>query len=196
MSRPCRYILIEVPPSYSARRAIRHTYSRSIISSGVILCDILSDANGHHAHMHDNQETKKKILLWRSKLNSVCRALWMLVIVPLIVQMAIRHQNALHEFTIKGRWPEERYLALQTAVSDLLALLAQLRHVFLQLDRPWRKALLERTRLNDLRFLGDVLAVLTMSGTALRSGTALPQITPSPLVERFVSTVSCEMKWT
>jgi len=101
--------------------------------------------------------------------------------------MAARHQNALHEYSFKGRWPEERYQALQTAVSDLLALLAQLRHVLLQLDRPWRKALLERTRLNDLRFLGDVLAVLTMSGTALRSGTALPQITPSPLVERFVS---------
>lgn len=101
--------------------------------------------------------------------------------------MAARHQNALHEYTFKGRWPEERYQALQVAVSDLLALMAQLRHVYLQLDRPWRKALLERTRLNDLRFLGDVLAVLSMSGTALRSGTALPQITPSPLVERFVS---------
>jgi hypothetical protein len=101
--------------------------------------------------------------------------------------MAPRHQNALHEYTFKGRWPEERYQALQVAVSDLLALMAQLRHVYLQLDRPWRKALLERTRLNDLRFLGDVLAVLSMSGTALRSGTALPQITPSPLVERFVS---------
>jgi len=100
--------------------------------------------------------------------------------------MGARHTNALHEYSFKGRWPEERYQALQTAVSDLLALLAQLRHVYLQLDRPWRKALLERTRLNDLRFLGDVLAVLTMSGTALRSGTALPQITPSPLVERFV----------
>lgn len=104
--------------------------------------------------------------------------------------MSARHQNALHEYSFKGRWPEERYQALQTAVSDLLALLAQLRHIFLQLDRPWRKALLERTRMNDLRFLGDVMAVLTMSGTSLRSGTALPQITPSPLVERFVSKLS------
>ena len=109
--------------------------------------------------------------------------------------MAARHQNALHEYSFKGRWPEERYQALQTAVSDLLALLAQLRYVLLQLDRPWRKALLERTRLNDLRFLGDVLAVLTMSGTALRSGTALPQITPSPLVERFVSLTNLGSTW-
>lgn len=105
--------------------------------------------------------------------------------------MKARHQNAQHEYTFKGRWPEERYSALQVAVSDLLALLAQLRHVFLQLDRPWRKALLERTRFSDLRFLGDVMAILSMSSTALRSGTALPQITPSPLVERFVSPPSC-----
>jgi hypothetical protein len=133
--------------------------------------------------MHDNQETRAKILLWRSKLNSVCPSR----LGAAYIQMAPRHQNALHEYTFKGRWPEERYQALQMAVSDLLALMAQLRHVYLQLDRPWRKALLERTRLNDLRFLGDVLAVLSMSGTALRSGTALPQITPSPLVERFVS---------
>jgi hypothetical protein len=133
--------------------------------------------------MHDNQETRAKILLWRSKLNSVCPSR----LGAAYIQMAPRHQNALHEYTFKGRWPEERYQALQVAVSDLLALMAQLRHVYLQLDRPWRKALLERTRLNDLRFLGDVLAVLSMSGTALRSGTALPQITPSPLVERFVS---------
>lgn len=104
--------------------------------------------------------------------------------------MKARHQNALHEYSFKGRWPEERYSALQLAISDLLALMAQLRHVYLQLDRPWRKALLERTRLNDLRFLGDVLAVLSMSSTALRSGTALPQITPSPLVERFVSALT------
>lgn len=101
--------------------------------------------------------------------------------------MQARHQNALHEYSLKGRWPEERYSALQAAISDLLALLAQLRHVYLQLDRPWRKALLERTRFSDLRFLGDVLAVLSMCSTALQSATALPQITPSPLVERFVS---------
>jgi hypothetical protein len=39
--------------------------------------------------------------------------------------------------------------------------------------------------LSDHAFLGDVLAVLSMCSTALRSGTSLPQITPSPLVARF-----------
>lgn len=66
-----------------------------------------------------------------------------------------------------------------------MSLLAQLNHVLPQLDRPWRKALLDRTRLSDLGFLGEVLAVITMCSSGLRSGTPLPQITPSPLVARF-----------
>lgn len=75
--------------------------------------------------------------------------------------------------------------ALLDALQDALSLLAQLNHVLPQLDRPWRKALLDRTRLSDLGFLGEVLAVITMCSTGLRSGMPLPQITPSPLVARF-----------
>jgi hypothetical protein len=67
--------------------------------------------------------------------------------------------------------------------------MSQLNHVLCQLDRPWRKALLDRTRLSDPVFLGDVLAVITMTSTALHAGTPLPQITPSPLVARFASKV-------
>jgi hypothetical protein len=79
---------------------------------------------------------------------------------------------------------------LLETLQDLLSLLAQLNHVLAQLDRPWRKALLERTRLSDPVFLGDVLAILTMCSTGLRAGSPLPQITPSPLVARFVSTIN------
>lgn len=77
--------------------------------------------------------------------------------------------------------------ALLEALQDLLSLLSQLNHVLVGLDKPWRRAVLERTRLSDPVFLGDLLAVITMCSTALRTGTALPQITPSPLVARFVS---------
>ena len=79
--------------------------------------------------------------------------------------------------------------ALLESLQDLLSLFSQLDHVLCQLDRPWRKALLDRTRLSDPMFLSDVLAVLTMCSTALRSGTPLPQITPSPLIARFVSEI-------
>ena len=66
-----------------------------------------------------------------------------------------------------------------------MSLLSQLHHVLSQLDRPWRKAVLERTRLAEHAFLGDVLAVITMCSTALSTGTPIPQITPSPLVARY-----------
>ena len=77
--------------------------------------------------------------------------------------------------------------ALHENLQDMLSLLSQLNHVLSQLERPWRRALLERTRLCEPVFLGDILAVISMCSTGLRSGTALPQITPSPLVARFVS---------
>lgn len=34
--------------------------------------------------------------------------------------------------------------------------------------------------------LGDVLAVITLSSTALRAASPLPQITPCPLIERYL----------
>ncbi|WVO17917.1 hypothetical protein L204_105615 [Cryptococcus depauperatus] len=78
-------------------------------------------------------------------------------------RLGSRHVNATREVSLRGQWPEERY----------------------ELDRPWRRALLARTRLSDPLFLGDVLVVLSVCSTALRTGTALPQITPSPLLARF-----------
>ncbi|KIJ33025.1 hypothetical protein M422DRAFT_265054 [Sphaerobolus stellatus SS14] len=53
------------------------------------------------------------------------------------------------------------------------------------LDPKWSRAFLQRTRFVDSEFLGDVLAVITMISTSLRTGTPLPQITPTPLLDRF-----------
>ena len=78
-------------------------------------------------------------------------------------------------------------MALRDTLQDALYLLSQLNHVISQLDRPWRRALLERTRLSNPIFLGDVLAIISMCSIALRTGTPLPQITPGPLVMRYVS---------
>lgn len=50
--------------------------------------------------------------------------------------------------------------ALLDCQVDLVSLLSQLNHVLAQLERPWRKALMERTRLIDPTFIGDVLAVI------------------------------------
>ncbi|WVF66724.1 hypothetical protein IAT40_001466 [Kwoniella sp. CBS 6097] len=158
-----------IPPVFSAKRAIRHSYAQTIGAAGSILCDVLSHANDHHHHLHEDDTIRQNLITWRSKLN----------------KLGARHGNASFEYSLRGQWPEERYRALLDTLQDTLSLLSQLNHVLTQLDRPWRKALLDRTRLSDPIFLGDVLSVLSMCSTALRAGTALPQITPSPLVARF-----------
>ena len=102
-----------------------------------------------------------------------------------IIQLGVRHTNATYEYSLKGRWPEERYKALLEALQDVLSLLSQLSHVMTQLDKPWRQALLQRTRLSDANFLADVLAVISMCSGSLRAGLPIPQITPGPLVAKF-----------
>ncbi|OCF58351.1 hypothetical protein L486_04383 [Kwoniella mangroviensis CBS 10435] len=163
------WIFSYIPPVYSAKRAIRHSYAQTINAAGSIFCDVLSHANDHHHRLREDDEIRQKLITWRSKLN----------------KLGARHNFASNEYSLRGQWPEERYKALLDTLQDLFSLLSQLNHVLTQLDRPWRKALLDRTRLSDPTFLGDVLAVLSMCSTALRAGTALPQITPSPLVARF-----------
>ncbi|KAL7419840.1 hypothetical protein Q5752_005756 [Cryptotrichosporon argae] len=165
------WIFAFIPPRFSAKRAVRDSYSRTIASAGAILCAVLSNAHDPRVHVDTAHEldTRAQLLAARTKL----------------AKLGVRHDNVRHEYSFRGRWPEERYTALLATLQDTLSLLAQLNHVLGQLERPWRKALLERTRLADPLFLGDILAVVSMTSTALKAGTALPQITPAPLVARF-----------
>lgn len=71
---------------------------------------------------------------------------------------------------------------------ETMSLLAQFNHLLPQMDVKWRRALLSRTRMSDPLFLGDVLAVISMTSAALNAGTPLPQITPGPLIAKYVST--------
>lgn len=64
-------MIVTVPPVYSAKRAIRHSYARTIGNAGSILCDILSHANDHHYHLKENDIIRHNLITWRSKLNKV-----------------------------------------------------------------------------------------------------------------------------
>ncbi|KIM37523.1 hypothetical protein M413DRAFT_76838 [Hebeloma cylindrosporum] len=110
-------------------------------------------------------------------------------------------RNAEFEISLRGRWPAERYqkiVDLQVGISYSLShLISVLQH----LDPAWSRAFLRRTRFMDADFQGDVLAViceflfihfmelylgLSMVSSSLRTGTPLPHITPSPLIDRFM----------
>lgn len=78
--------------------------------------------------------------------------------------------------------------------------------VLQHLEPAWTRAFLRRTRFLEPDFQGDVLAVISkgtsnpyvcaladiryfylgMISTALRTGAPLPQITPCPLLDRFI----------
>jgi hypothetical protein len=90
--------------------------------------------------------------------------------------------------------------------SEIAYLLSHLMSVLQHLEPAWTRAFLRRTRFLDPDFQGDVLAVickgasnsffrtlvdiryfyLGMISTALRTGAPLPQITPCPLLDRFI----------
>lgn len=104
-----------------------------------------------------------------------------------LTKLGVRHANAKKEFSLRGRWPEERYQGLLTTLVETMSLLAQFNHLLPQLDSRWRRALLARTRMSDPLFLGDVLAVISMTSSALKTAAPLPQITPGPLIAKYVS---------
>lgn len=93
------------------------------------------------------------------------------------------------------------------AVRQIAYLLSHLMSVAEHLEPAWSRAFLRRTRFLDADFQGDVLAVISallmsaasttrvysclacatgMISTALRTGNPLPQITPCPLLDRFM----------
>jgi len=93
--------------------------------------------------------------------------------------------NIQYEFSLRGKWPTERYKSVLDIQLEIAYLLSHLMSVVDHLEPTWSRAFLQRTRFLDSEFLGDVLAVISMISTSLRTATPLPQITPAPLLDRF-----------
>ncbi len=96
--------------------------------------------------------------------------------------------NVSYEFSLRGRWPAARYKELFEVQMQISKLLSHTLAVLERLGPAYSIALLRRTRFLDPRFLGDVVSVISMCSTALKTGEPLPQITPCPLVDRFMDT--------
>jgi len=157
-----------LPPSYTLRHHQRITYSRTAICLGSLCCSLVSYANSQrHEDTHD---IVKNLLALRHKLAS-----------SVVIQ-----QNIDYEFTIRGRWPRERYRMVHEIQSEISFLLSHLLSVLENLEPTWSLAFLQRARFLDPEFQGDLLAIITMVSYALRTATPLPQITPGPLLDRFL----------
>ncbi|KAJ7905803.1 hypothetical protein B0H14DRAFT_25200 [Mycena olivaceomarginata] len=158
-----------LPPSTTIRHYERTTMATTASEIGTMYCDIVSYANTRHGM--DPQEIVTGLIAIRSK----------------ILRSITLKGNAIYEFSMRGRWPAERYQKIMELQLQLAYSLSHLFSIIEHMDPSWTRAFLRRARLLDSDFQGDVLAVISMISTALRTGCALPQITPCPLIDRFQS---------
>lgn len=157
------------PPSITIRRYERTAMATTTSEIATMYCDIISFANSPRM---DPQEIVTGLIAIRSKI---------------LRSMSLK-TNAIYEFSLRGRWPARRYQKIMELQLQIAYSLSHLMSVIEHMEPSWTRAFLRRTRFLDSDFQGDVLAVISMISTALRTGTALPQITPCPLLDRFSQT--------
>ncbi|KDQ52942.1 hypothetical protein JAAARDRAFT_39659 [Jaapia argillacea MUCL 33604] len=162
-----------LPPSTTLRRYQRRTFATSVNEIGAIYCSIISFANTPKDARGEaeQQEIIRSLIAIRAKLKR---------------SIGLR-ENIIYEFSMRGRWPLERYHTILELQLQISYLLSHLFSVIEQLEPSWTRAFLRRTRFIDPDFVGDVLAVISLISTALRMGNPLPQITPCPLLGRFMA---------
>ncbi|RDB29703.1 Uncharacterized protein C57A7.05 [Hypsizygus marmoreus] len=165
------FVVSFLPPSSSIRHYSRATLATTSAEIGSIYCAILSYANSRRGE--DVHEINAGLIALRSKLR----------------RSAVVRTNVIYEFSLRGRWPAERYHALFEIELQIAYALSHLMSVFKHLEPAWARALLRRTRFLDTDFQGDILAVITMISSSLRTGSPLPQISPCPLLDRFMSQI-------
>ncbi|OAX35889.1 hypothetical protein K503DRAFT_827545 [Rhizopogon vinicolor AM-OR11-026] len=156
------------PPSTTIRSYERRTLATTSSELGAIYCSILSYANTHVDE--DNSNIIQSLLAIRSKLK----------------RSLVLKENVIYEFSLRGKWPAERYHKILEIQMQIAYLLSHLMSIVEHLEPAWAHAFLRRTRMLDSDFQGDVLAVISLISNALRNGCPLPQISPCPLLDRFM----------
>lgn len=162
------FIVSYLPPSTTIRHYQRASLATTCSELGSIYCAILSVSNTRN--MKEVEEINSSLLAVRSKLR----------------RLRAFRTNVVYEFSLRGRWPMERYNQLTEIQLQMACHLSHFMSVVKHLEPAWARALLRRTRFLDTDFQGDTLAVITLISSSIRSGCPLPQITPCPLLDRFM----------
>ncbi|KAK7688323.1 hypothetical protein QCA50_008695 [Cerrena zonata] len=168
------FIFSFLPPTHTLRDYHRRMMARTVEETGTVYCAIVSFANSHQRAPHgevDRDSIIKSLIAIRLKLK----------------RSLILKTNIVYEFSLRGKWPSERYQKILEIQLQIAYLLSHLMSVVEHLEPAWARAFLRRTRFLDSDFQGDVLAVISLISTSLRTGTPLPQITPCPLLDRFMT---------
>ena len=163
-----------IPKPVPGRSMIRATCSRTITELGQLHSDI-----GEYAHQRlqsapgtvskpDEGVLQRQVAI-QVKLNAT--------------QAQIDVQK--FEPPLQGPWPGTLYSDLVAIQIELIDLYGSFHLLLQQLEPRWIEVLLSRNGWLDVRFVADHFAVIYMCATATKTGNALPQITPAPLVDRF-----------
>ncbi|KAH9016429.1 hypothetical protein EDB83DRAFT_2439318 [Lactarius deliciosus] len=162
------FIFSFLPPSTTLRGYQRQSLATTASEIGSVYCSVVSYASSSHAE--NPQHVIQSLVAIRLKLK----------------RSIVLRANIIYEFSLRGRWPAERYQKILEIQLEIAYLLSHLMSVVQHLEPAWTRAFLRRTRFLDPDFQGDVLSVISMISTALRTGTPLPQVTPCPLLDRFM----------
>ncbi|KAF9028574.1 hypothetical protein BDZ89DRAFT_1066048 [Hymenopellis radicata] len=162
------FIFSFLPPATTIRRYQRTLLATTSSELGAIYCSVISFASSRR--LQEVPEVVTSLIAIRSKLS----------------RSAVLRTNAIYEFSLRGRWPAERYKKILDLQMQIAYSLSHLMSIMEHMEPSWTRAFLVRTRFLDPNFQGDLLAVISMISTSLRTGDPLPQITPCPLVDRFM----------
>lgn len=153
---------------------IRATCSRTITEIGQLHTDIQEYAaqcvhGPQDTHGKSEDAVAQRVVFISVKLN------------------ATQNQIAMQKFEppLQGPWPAFLYSDLVALQIELIELYTSFHSLLRQLEPVWTEALLTRTGWLDVHSVADHFAVIYMCANATKTGNALPQITPSPLVDRF-----------
>ncbi|KAF8548399.1 hypothetical protein OG21DRAFT_1449193 [Imleria badia] len=157
-----------LPPSTTIRLYQRKTLATATAEIGSVYCSIISFAN-------TKREGETAVIVQH-----------LLAILNKLKRSIVLKENAVYEFSLRGKWPAQRYQRILELQIQISSLLSHLTSVLEQMEPAWAQAFLKRTRLSDADFQGDVLAVMSLISSSLRTGNPLPQVTPCPLLNRFM----------
>jgi Aromatic acid exporter family member 2 len=163
-----------LPTPLSGRSMIRSTCSRTIAELGQLHSDLQEYSCRRLHAVHGSQGKPEESIGLRQ--------------IAIQVKLnATKAQIALQKFEppLQGSWPGILYSELVALQVELIDLYGSFHSLLQQLEPVWVESLLSRTGWLDVHFVADHFAVIYMCANATKTGNALPQVTPSPLVDRF-----------
>ncbi|KAI0917777.1 hypothetical protein AcV7_007101 [Taiwanofungus camphoratus] len=139
------FVFSLLPPSTTLRRYQRTMLSTTVAELGSVYCSIVSFANTRGRQEVKRGEIIQSLVAIRMKLK----------------RSVVLKTNIVYEFSLRGKWPAERYQKILELQIQIAYLLSHLMSVVEHLEPAWSRAFLRRTRFLDSDFQGDVLAVIS-----------------------------------